>query len=43
MTALGVTDPPKIVDSQYDDLFVVTRVEGGAPKLVSLRYGAAAR
>jgi broad specificity phosphatase PhoE len=43
MTALGVADPPKIVDSQYDDLFVVTRVEGGPSRLVSLRYGEAAR
>jgi broad specificity phosphatase PhoE len=41
--ALGVADPPKIGDNQYDDLFVVTRVEGGAVKLVALRYGAMAR
>jgi broad specificity phosphatase PhoE len=38
LRALGVADPPKIADGQYDDLFIVTR-----GRLLSLRYGAAAR
>jgi broad specificity phosphatase PhoE len=41
--ALGVANPPAIPDSEYDALFVVTLVEGSAPRLLSLRYGAAAR
>ena len=40
---LGIDPPPAIADSQYDDLFIVTIGDGVAPKLVSLRYGAAAR
>lgn len=41
--ALGIADAPAITDWQYDDLFIVTLAEGSAPRLVSLRYGAAAR
>ena len=41
--ALGVASPPSIGDSEYDDLFIVTLAPGAAPKLVTLRYGAAAR
>ena len=41
--ALGIATPPAIADSAYDDLFIVTLAPGAAPKLVSLRYGAAAR
>lgn len=35
---LGVANPPEIKMTEYDDLFVFT-----APKLLILRYGAAAR
>jgi len=35
---LGVSDPPEIKMTEYDDLFVFT-----APKLLILRYGASAR
>lgn len=41
--ALGVADPPVIPDSQYDDLFVVTIGDGGAPQLLKLKYGAPCR
>jgi len=43
LRALGVADPGTIADSQYDDLFVCTIVEGAAPKLMALRYGTVAR
>jgi broad specificity phosphatase PhoE len=39
---LGIANPPAIADSQYDDLFVVT-LAGDSAKLISLRYGKAAR
>ena len=39
---LGIANPPAIADSQYDDLFVVT-MAADAVKLISLRYGKAAR
>lgn len=41
--ALGVALPPTIGDNEYDDLFIVTLAPGAAPKLVTLRYGAAQR
>lgn len=40
---LGIANPPAIADSQYDDLFVVTLAAGAPPRMVRLRYGAAAR
>ena len=40
--ALGGTIP-EIADSQYDDLFVVTLVDGTATKVLPLRYGAVQR
>lgn len=40
--ALG-GDVPEIPDPQYDDLFIVTLVEGAPPKVLSLRYGAVKR
>ena len=40
--ALG-GDIPEIVDSQYDDLFVVTLVDGAPVKVLPLRYGAVKR
>jgi 2,3-bisphosphoglycerate-dependent phosphoglycerate mutase len=40
--ALG-GDIPEIVDSQYDDLFIVTLVDGAAVKVLPLRYGAVQR
>jgi len=43
MRALGIADPPKIPDSQYDDLFVVTIGKGLRPQVVKLRYGAVTR
>ena len=36
---LGISNPPAVADSEYDNLFVVSVVDGGA-KLVSLKYGA---
>ena len=38
--ALGVEDVPSIPDSQYDDLFIVTLVDGAKPVMVHLKYGA---
>jgi broad specificity phosphatase PhoE len=35
---LGITDPPQIATSEYDDLFIVTN-----GKLLTLRYGATQR
>ena len=43
MKALGVSNPPFIPEPQFDDLFVVTFIEGAAPSVVALRYGAVAR
>ena len=43
LRALGIRNPPALGDNQYDDLFVVTRGSGVAPKMVVLRYGAVAR
>ena len=40
---LGIASPPTIADSQYDDLFIVTLATGMPPRMVRLRYGAAAR
>jgi 2,3-bisphosphoglycerate-dependent phosphoglycerate mutase len=40
--ALGGT-VPEIPDSQYDDLFVVTLVDGTAARVLPLRYGAVQR
>src|SRR5881394_3065979 len=34
---LGIAQPPSIGDTQYDDLFIVTRVSGAA-KLTALHY-----
>lgn len=31
---------PEIADSTYDDLFIVTLVDGAPPRVLSLRYGA---
>lgn len=42
MKALGA-DVPKIEESEFDNLYVLTDVEGAAPKVVALRYGAVAR
>ena len=36
---LGVADAPKIEESTYDNLFIVTLVPGAEPRLISLRYG----
>lgn len=34
---------PAMPESEYDNLYVVTLVDGAAPKVVGLRYGAVAR
>jgi broad specificity phosphatase PhoE len=41
--AFGASDVAAMPDSQYDNLYVLTDVEGAAPKVVTLRFGAAAR
>lgn len=41
--ALGIASPPAIGDNEYDGLFIVTLAPGAAPKLLTLRYGAAQR
>jgi phosphohistidine phosphatase SixA len=43
MKALGASDVASMPESEYDNLFVLTDVEGAAPKVVALRYGAVAR
>jgi phosphohistidine phosphatase SixA len=42
MKALGV-EMPKIEESEFDNLYVLTDVEGANPKVIALRYGAVAR
>jgi len=42
MKALGV-DVPKIEESEFDNFYVLTDVDGAAPKVVALRYGVVAR
>lgn len=39
MRELGLADVPVIDESDYDNLFVVTLVDGRAPRLLRLRYG----
>jgi phosphohistidine phosphatase SixA len=41
--ALGVTDVAGIPESQFDNLYVLTAVEGAEAKVVALRYGGVAR
>ena len=36
--ALGIADAPTIPETDYDNLFVVTLVEGSAPALLKLKY-----
>jgi broad specificity phosphatase PhoE len=43
MKALGATEVTPMPESEYDNLFVLTDVDGAAPKVVALRFGAAAR
>lgn len=43
MKALGASDVASMPESEYDNLFVLTDVEGAAPKVVALRFGAVAR
>ncbi|MDP9193220.1 MAG: histidine phosphatase family protein [Acidobacteriota bacterium] len=43
MKALGASDVASMPESEYDNLFVLTDVEGAAPKVVALRYGVVAR
>jgi phosphohistidine phosphatase SixA len=38
LKALGVAEPIVIADDEYDNLFVVVRVDGAAPILIRLRY-----
>jgi broad specificity phosphatase PhoE len=39
--ALGAPQPKDLCDSEYDQLFVVVIGEGGPPRLIRSRYGAA--
>lgn len=41
--ALGIADAPKIEESTFDNLFIVSLADGSEPRLTSLRYGAVAR
>jgi broad specificity phosphatase PhoE len=43
MNALGVSGAPKIEETTFDNLFVVTFVGDSVPRLLQLRYGAVAR
>lgn len=43
LKALGATDVSPMPESQFDNLFVLTDVNGAAPRVVALRYGAVAR
>ena len=43
LRSFGVFNPPSIPETEYDDLFVCTIMPGGESRLVTLRYGAAAR
>jgi broad specificity phosphatase PhoE len=43
MKALGATDVAAMPESEFDNLFIVTIADGAPPKVVALRYGAAAR
>lgn len=42
MKAFGV-EMPTIEETEFDNLFVLTDVDGAAPKLIALRYGGVAR
>ena len=42
MKALGV-EMPKMEESEFDNFYVLTDVDGAAPKVLALRYGAVAR
>ena len=39
MKSLGATNLPSIPESQFDDLFICTLVDGAPAKVVALRYG----
>jgi broad specificity phosphatase PhoE len=41
--ALGVTDVAEMPESQFDNLYVLTDVEGAGAKVVALRFGSVAR
>lgn len=43
LKALGASDVTPMPESQFDNLFVLTDVDGAAPKVVALRYGVVAR
>ncbi len=43
LRALGISSPPPIADSAYDDLFICSIPAGPAPRLMALHYGAVAR
>jgi 2,3-bisphosphoglycerate-dependent phosphoglycerate mutase len=38
MKALGVTSAPKIEETEFDNLFVVTLTEGAEPRMLVLKY-----
>ncbi|HYC60439.1 MAG TPA: histidine phosphatase family protein [Thermoanaerobaculia bacterium] len=39
MKALGATNVNAIADSEYDNLYVLTDVDGATPKVLALRFG----
>lgn len=41
LKALGIADAPKLAESDYDDLFIVTLAGDALPALLHLHYGAA--
>lgn len=43
MKALGASDVTPMPETQFDNLFVLTDVDGAAPKVVALRFGAVVR
>lgn len=40
LRGLGVVDAPALTDSEYDNLFIVTVPETGAPRVVRAKFGA---
>jgi len=43
MRALGATNVQTIAETEYDNLYVLTDVDGAAPKVVALRFGTVVR
>lgn len=43
MKALGATGVPAMPETEYDNIYVLTDVEGAEPRVVALRFGAVVR